>query len=88
MHSIISCFISQILLGLTKNFSLPIFKSNQIISHQIYLKGTLVQIWKSDNVFVFMWIYYVEDFTSKHLLPFKTCVPKICEKIVYNIHKQ
>ena len=42
-----------------------------------------MQIWKSDNVFVFMWKYYVEDFTSKRFLLFKICVPKICEKIVY-----
>ena len=47
------------------------------------VKGTLMQIWKSGNVFVFMWKYYVEDFTSKHLLLFEICAPKICEKFVY-----
>ena len=33
-------------------------------------KVTLMQIWKSANIFVFSWKWYVEDFTLKHLLPF------------------
>ena len=40
-----------------KNFPLP-----QLI------KGTLMQIWKSANIFVFPWKQYVEDLTLKHFL--------------------
>ena len=46
-------------------------------------KGTLMQIWKSANIFVFIWKWYVEDFTLKHLLLFETCAHEICEKFVY-----
>ena len=46
------------------------------------LKGTLMQISKSANVFVFM-SKYVEDFTLKHLILFETCARKIREKFVY-----
>ena len=40
-----------------------------------------MQIWKSANVFVFVWKYYVEDFTLKKL--FEICAHEICEKFVY-----
>ena len=46
-------------------------------------EGTLMQIWKSTNIFVFTWKYHVEDFTLKHLLRFEICSRKICEKFVY-----
>ena len=46
------------------------------------LKGTLMQIWKSANIFVFIW-KYVEDFTLKHILYFEICARKACEKFVY-----
>ena len=49
----------------------------------LILKGTLKQIWKSANVFVFIWKLYAEDFTLKHLLLFEICTRKICEKFVY-----
>ena len=45
-------------------------------------KGTLMQIWKSANMFFFKW-KYVEDFTLKHLLRFEICAREICEKYVY-----
>ena len=45
--------------------------------------GTLMQIWKSAKSFVFLWKYYVEDFTLKQLLLLKTCTCEICEKFVY-----
>ena len=45
-------------------------------------KGTLMQIWKSGNIFVFIW-KYVEGFTLKHLLLFEICAREICEKFVY-----
>ena len=47
------------------------------------LKDTLMQIWKSQNIFVFILKYNVEDFTLKHLLLFEICVREICEKFVY-----
>ena len=47
------------------------------------LKGTLMQIRKSSNFFVFTWRWYVEDFTLKHLLCFEMCARDICEKFVY-----
>ena len=50
---------------------------------QTNFKGTLMQIWKSANIFVFIWKWYVEDFTSKHLLLFEICAYEICEKFVY-----
>ena len=46
-----------------------------------------MQIWKSANIFVFIWKYYVEDFTSKCLLFFEICAPKIREKFVYKHSK-
>ena len=47
------------------------------------VKGTLMQIWKSANIFVFRWKWYVEDFTVKHLLLFEICSREICGKFVY-----
>ena len=46
-------------------------------------KGTLMQIWKSAKIFVFIWKWYVEDFTLKHLLLFEICAREICEKFIY-----
>ena len=42
-----------------------------------------MQIWKSTNIFVFIWKYYVEDITLKHLLLYEICAREICEKCVY-----
>ena len=47
----------------------------------VTLKGTLIQVWKSANILVFMW-KYVEDFTIKHLLVFEIYAREICEKFV------
>ena len=47
------------------------------------LKGTLMQIWKSANIFVFIWKQYIENFTLKHFLLFQIWVREICEKFVY-----
>ena len=44
------------------------------------LKGTRIKIWKSANIFVFMWKWYARDFTLKHLLLFEICAHEICEK--------
>ena len=41
----------------------------------LMIKGTLIKIWKSANIFV--------NFTLKHLLLFEICVRDICEKFVY-----
>ena len=43
-----------------------------------------MQIWKSVNSFVFIWKYYVEDFTLKQPLVSEICAREICEKFVYN----
>ena len=47
------------------------------------VKGTLMQIWKSVNIFVFIWIKYAEDFTSKQVLLFEIYARKIYETFVY-----
>ena len=47
-------------------------------------KGTLIQIWESANIFVFTLKWYVEDFTSKHLLRLEMCAREICKKFVHN----
>ena len=41
------------------------------------LKGILLQIWKSANIFVFKWKWYVEDVTLNHLLHFEICPSEI-----------
>ena len=46
------------------------------------IKGTLTQIWKSTNIFVFIWEKYVEDFTFGLLLLFEICAGETCEKLV------
>ena len=50
---------------------------------QSNFKVTLMQIWKSAIIFVFIWKYYVEDFTLKPLLLFEVYAREICEKFVY-----
>ena len=45
------------------------------------VKGTLTQIWKSANIFVFIWKQYVEDFTLKPFTFWYTS--EIYEKFVY-----
>ena len=52
-----------------------------------FFKGTLMQIWKYANIFVFIWKQYVENFTSKHLLLFEICAREICERFVYKHSK-
>ena len=42
-----------------------------------------MQIWKSTNIFVFIWKLYVEDVTLKHLLIFEIFTCEIWEKFVY-----
>ena len=49
----------------------------------IIFKGTLMQIWKSVNIFVFIWKKFAEDFPLKHHLLFEICAHEICEKFVY-----
>ena len=48
----------------------------------ICIEGTLMQIWKPANIFVFLW-NCVKDFTLKHLLLFEINAHEICEKFVY-----
>ena len=47
------------------------------------LKGALMLIWKSTNIFVFIRKQNVEDFTWKHLLLFEKCAREISGKFVY-----
>ena len=53
----------------------------------ILIKGALMQIWKSVNIFVFTWRQCDEDFTLKHLLHFEMCAREICKKFVYKHSK-
>ena len=73
------------------NFIVWLSLIHEILRHVIFewvvipskcFKGTLMQIWKSVNIFIFIWIYYVEDFTLKHLLLFEICSREIREKFV------
>ena len=41
-----------------------------------------MQIWKSANVFIFIW-KYVEDLTLEHFLLSEICARGVCEKFVY-----
>ena len=73
--------------GLSTNEGLPYHIGVFLkISHDAtkeLLKGTLMQIWKSANIFVFIWKQYVEDFALKHLLLFEISAREISEKFVY-----
>ena len=42
-----------------------------------------MQIWKSANIFGFIWKYYVEDFTLKYFLLFEIYALEMPEKFVY-----
>ena len=42
-----------------------------------------MQIWKSTDIFVFIWKWYVKDFTLKHLLQFEKCIREIWEKVIH-----
>ena len=53
-----------------------------VLSNISGFKGTVMQIWKSVNIFVFIW-KYVEDFILQHLLFFEICAREIYEKFVY-----
>ena len=66
-------FLQSILNDLCKEYINPVF----------FINGTLMQIWKSANIFVFIWKYYFEGFILKHVLPFEICAHEICKKFVY-----
>ena len=59
------------LLSVMATLNLPIFPT---VLRCRNIKGTLIQIWKSANIFVFIWKYHVEDFTLKLILLFEICV--------------
>ena len=50
---------------------------------QPYFQGTLMQMCKSVNIFVFI-LQYGDDFTLKHLSLFEICSREIPEKFVYD----
>ena len=60
-----------------------VFWTENMESNTSHFKVTLVLIWKYANILVFMWKWYVEDFTSKQLLLYEICACEICEKFVY-----
>ena len=62
-------------------------KPSDTLDYGVLLKGTLMQIWKSAYIFVFIWKWYVENFTLKHLLLSEICALEVCEKFVY-IHSE
>ena len=46
------------------------------------IKGTLMLVWKSANILVFIQKRHVEEFTLKHLLLSEICAREICEYFV------
>ena len=54
-----------------------------MIDKVLSIKGTLIQILKSANIFVFLWKYYAEDFILKYLLLFETYAREIWENFLY-----
>ena len=42
-----------------------------------------MQIWKSDNIFVFIWKQYFEDFTFRRPLLFEIYSREMCKKFIY-----
>ena len=61
-------------------FYTRVYKKMHIL---LFFKGTLMQIWKSANIFPFIWNWYIEKFTLEHFLLFEICAREICEKFVY-----
>ena len=53
------------------------------VKHFCIIKGTLMHISEYVNTFVFIWKYYVEDFSLKHLLLFEICTRTIGGKFAY-----
>ena len=70
---------------LSKFWSGKIFKKTcpYLTCKSSNLKGTLMQIWKTANIFVFIWRQYVEYFILKHLVLFELCAREMYEKFVY-----
>ena len=66
-----------------KLFEKSFINSFKIAKFNLKFKETPMQIWKSANIFVFMWKKYFEDFTLKHLLLFEICALEVCEKYVH-----
>ena len=64
-------------------YEIKYFISLWLIIITTWFKGTLIQIWKSANIFVFIWRWYAEDLSLKHLLLFQICAREICEKFAY-----
>ena len=52
------------------------------------IKGALMQIWKSANIFVYMWKQYVEDFTLNHLFFLRYAHVRYVKSLFTNIQKQ
>ena len=47
-----------------------------------------MQIWKSANIFAFLWKQYVDHFTLNHLVIFEICALKICKMFVYKLSEK
>ena len=62
-------------------------KFNLIASLKLFyiknIKGTLIQIWKSPCIFLFIWKYYPENFVFLILRILELCTRKFCVIFVY-----
>ena len=68
--------------NLDENFTGIKDNTRNVKSQWITLKDTLMQIWKSTNIFVFAWKWYVEDLSLKRLSRFEIYATEMCEKFV------
>ena len=78
--------VSSFFQTITNAWSKHFFIDYYIVSYWAiikWFKGTLMQIWKSANLFVVLQKQHVQDFTSKLLLLFEICACEICEKFVH-----
>ena len=74
---------------LNRNLKSLLKSAVAVAGPRVLIKGTLMQNWKSANIFVLIWKSYVEayismveGFTLKYLLLFEISVREICEKII------
>ena len=51
--------------------------AGKVCRNNEWIKSTLMQIWKSANIFVLMWKQYVEGFALQHLLYVKSLFTNI-----------
>ena len=59
-------------------------RSMEQILRDASAKGTLMQIWKSPYMFLFIWKYHPENFAFLILRIFELYTRKVCKMYVYN----